>query len=33
MNEGPGHIPMHLIRENMEKQLEWMKCSSIRSAR
>jgi phosphomethylpyrimidine synthase len=25
MNEGPGHIPMHLIRENMEKQLEWCK--------
>jgi phosphomethylpyrimidine synthase len=23
MNEGPGHIPMQLIRENMEKQLEW----------
>ena len=23
MNEGPGHIPMHLIKENMEKQLEW----------
>ena len=23
MNEGPGHIPMHLIRENMEKQLAW----------
>ncbi len=23
MNEGPGHIPMHLIEENMEKQLEW----------
>jgi phosphomethylpyrimidine synthase len=23
MNEGPGHIPMHLIRENMAKQLEW----------
>ena len=23
MNEGPGHIPMHRIRENMEKQLEW----------
>ena len=22
MNEGPGHVPMHLIRENMEKQLE-----------
>ena len=25
MNEGPGHVPMHLIRENMEKQLEWCK--------
>src|SRR5947208_4597898 len=23
MNEGPGHIPMHLIKENIEKQLEW----------
>ena len=23
MIEGPGHVPMHLIRENMEKQLEW----------
>jgi len=23
MCEGPGHVPMHLIRENMEKQLEW----------
>jgi phosphomethylpyrimidine synthase len=23
MNEGPGHVPMHLIRENMEKQLKW----------
>jgi phosphomethylpyrimidine synthase len=23
MNEGPGHIPMHMIRENMEKQLAW----------
>ncbi len=23
MNEGPGHIPMHMIRENMEKQLDW----------
>src|SRR5438034_6860293 len=23
MNEGPGHIPMPLIKENMEKQLEW----------
>ncbi len=23
MNEGPGHIPMHMIEENMHKQLEW----------
>jgi phosphomethylpyrimidine synthase len=23
MNEGPGHIPMHMIQENMEKQLTW----------
>ena len=23
MNEGPGHVPMHLIKENMAKQLEW----------
>jgi phosphomethylpyrimidine synthase len=23
MNEGPGHVPMHLIKENMEHQLEW----------
>src|SRR6478609_4054362 len=22
-NEGPGHIPMHMIKENMEKQLSW----------
>ncbi|HKS92381.1 MAG TPA: phosphomethylpyrimidine synthase ThiC [Tepidiformaceae bacterium] len=22
MNEGPGHIPMHLIKENMDRQLE-----------
>jgi len=22
MIEGPGHVPMHLVRENMEKQLE-----------
>jgi phosphomethylpyrimidine synthase len=21
--EGPGHVPMHLIKDNMEKQLEW----------
>jgi len=23
MNEGPGHVPMHLIKENMDKQLAW----------
>lgn len=23
MNEGPGHVPLHLIPENMRKQLEW----------
>ena len=23
MNEGPGHVPMHLIHENMQKQLAW----------
>jgi len=23
MVEGPGHVPMHLIKENMEKQLEY----------
>ena len=23
MNEGPGHIPIHLIQENMDKQLDW----------
>ena len=23
MNEGPGHIPMHMIKENVEKQMEW----------
>jgi phosphomethylpyrimidine synthase len=21
--EGPGHVPMHMIKENMEKQLEY----------
>jgi phosphomethylpyrimidine synthase len=25
MNEGPGHVPMHMIQENMQKQLEWCK--------
>lgn len=25
MIEGPGHVPMHLIKENMEKQLEYCK--------
>jgi len=23
MNEGPGHVPMHMVKENMEKQLDW----------
>jgi phosphomethylpyrimidine synthase len=23
MNEGPGHVPLHLVEENMAKQLEW----------
>ncbi|MFH1066311.1 MAG: phosphomethylpyrimidine synthase ThiC [bacterium] len=23
MCEGPGHVPMHLIQENMKKQLKW----------
>jgi phosphomethylpyrimidine synthase len=23
MNEGPGHVPMHMIEENMAKQLGW----------
>ncbi|HEY4320283.1 MAG TPA: phosphomethylpyrimidine synthase ThiC [Gemmatimonadales bacterium] len=23
MNEGPGHVPMHQIQENMDKQLDW----------
>src|SRR5881409_688007 len=23
MNEGPGHVPLHLIEENMRKQLQW----------
>ncbi len=23
MNEGPGHVPLHLIPENMSRQLEW----------
>jgi phosphomethylpyrimidine synthase len=23
MNEGPGHVPMHMIQENMERQLAW----------
>lgn len=27
MVEGPGHVPMHLIKENMEKQLEH--CSEV----
>jgi phosphomethylpyrimidine synthase len=23
MNEGPGHVPLHLIKENMDRQSEW----------
>lgn len=23
MNEGPGHVPLHKIPENMAKQLQW----------
>jgi phosphomethylpyrimidine synthase len=23
MNEGPGHVPMHLVHENVKKQLDW----------
>ncbi len=23
MIEGPGHVPMHMIKENMDKQLQW----------
>jgi len=23
MNEGPGHVPLHKLSENMEKQLKW----------
>ena len=23
MNEGPGHVPMHLIKENVERQMDW----------
>jgi len=25
MIEGPGHVPLHMIRENMELQLQWCK--------
>ena len=23
MNEGPGHVPLHMIKDNVDKQLEW----------
>ncbi len=23
INEGPGHIPLHLIKENVDRQMEW----------
>src|SRR5947208_1507794 len=32
MNEGPGHVPMHLIRENMEKQVEWCNEAAVYTA-
>jgi len=31
MNEGPGHVPVHLIEENMARQLEW--CHEVPPAR
>ena len=33
MIEGPGHVPMHLIKENMEKQLEWCARGAVLHAR
>ena len=33
MIEGPGHVPMHLIKENMEKQLERLRRSAVLHAR
>ena len=33
MNEGPGHVPMHLIQENMEKQIEWCHEGALLHAR
>ena len=29
MNEGPGHVPLHKIPENMANQLEW--CDEVRA--
>ena len=29
MIEGPGHVPMHLIKENMDKQLETLRGSAV----
>ena len=33
MNEGPGHVPMHLIKENMEKQLDVVRRGAVLHAR
>ena len=33
MNEGPGHVPMHMIQENMTKQLEWCHEAPVLHAR
>jgi phosphomethylpyrimidine synthase len=33
MIEGPGHVPMHLIKENMDKQLETCPRSAVLHAR
>ncbi len=29
MNEGPGHVPLNKIPENMAKQLEWCEAPSL----
>jgi hypothetical protein len=28
MNEGPGHVPLNKIPENMDKQLDWCRCGA-----
>ena len=29
MNEGPGHVPLNKIPENMAKQLDWCVWGSV----